>query len=453
MLITVKSLHKIITKIILTVTQFDLNSSANRCDLFAFSAKDYPFDASQSKTVLESVQVKPNAHQFEIKLRFNETNSLVKRKHNELLVNPKKIRNDRLMPFKVLKSNYLQDSKIQYGVCYLAKSKKALEIVPVERVFDFQTDFTYLDEGGAADNALNSADKDKETGSECELHSFPLRYESNFEYSPWSHVNYVNMRERTTKEPWKPLKLVGKETKQFGKRIHFSDEVTEESEEKRPAKNCLLPKRLIEQQNAKPLQLDERINQLLINCKAIPFGKLLAVLGSDADEELIIKLLQKSAMLVQGVWVIKSEILYPGQNELAIIHDFVSYLFTESSQLKRKEISAQIRFPPDLLTAVLDRLARFETNTRNWHFLYPTDDQFLAEHNTVRQQMEVSWQIRKLQIYKNLNLQIEKFREKIKRTKQSAVKKIDLDKLEKLDKLDKPDKPSIKKRLRKRTKA
>ena len=143
----------------------------------------------------------------------------------------------------------------------------------------------------------------------------------------------------------------------------------------------------------------------------------------------------------QGVWVIKSELLYANNlNELAIIHDFVSYLFTESRQLKRKEISAQIRFPQDALISVLSKLARFDASTRSWHFLYPTDEEFLAAHETVRQQMEVSWQIRKLQIYKNLNLQIDKFREKTKRTKQPALRKIEL------DKLDRP----IKKRLRKK---
>ena len=113
---------------------------------------------------------------------------------------------------------------------------------------------------------------------------------------------------RTTKEPWKPLKLIGKETKNFGKKkIRFSDELDGAS---RPAdlplKYCLLPKQLIEEQTddlktlpAKSPQLSEKINRLLINCRAIPFGKLVALLASDVDDELIIKVLQKSAMLVQ----------------------------------------------------------------------------------------------------------------------------------------------------------
>lgn len=438
-----------------------MHSSANKCDLFAFSTKDYPFDTESTNTVLDSVQVKPNAKQFEIRLKFNETNSLVRRKHNELVVNSKKIKEDRLMPVKLLKSNYLQETKLKYGVCYLAKSKKALDIVPVERVFDFQTDFTYLDEDRSLDGVEAGNAADKESGSTAEpsyseLQTFPLRYETNFEYSPWSHVNFVHMRERTIKEPWKRLKLVGKETKCFGKKkIRFSDQLddarneldwNELAEQAAANKYCLLPGRLIEEPNddlndvptSKSLQLSEKINRLLINCRVIPFFKLVSLLDSDLDEELIIKVLQKSAMLVQGCWIVKSELLYANSlSELAIIHDFVSYLFTECRQLKRKEISSQIRFPLDSLMVVLSKLAKFDPIMRSWQFLYPTDHQFLAKHETVRQQMEISWQIRKLQIFKNLNLQIEKFREKTKRVKPTAMKKIELDK-------------PIKKRLRKK---
>ena len=144
----------------------------------------------------------------------------------------------KMMEFKVLKSNYLTDTKIKYGVCYLTKSKKVLDVVPIGKVFDFQTDFTYLDnDDGTTTTKSTDLSKDKSTDESLksslmrstdafetanqteqplsppiELQNFTLRYETSFEYSPWSHVNYVNMKERTTKEPWEQLKLGKLET-------------------------------------------------------------------------------------------------------------------------------------------------------------------------------------------------------------------------------------------------
>ena len=396
--------------------------------------------------------MKPIARQFEIRLKFNETQTLVRRKHNEL-VNAKKVKENRLMPCKLLKSSKLQETKLKYGVCFLSKGKKALDVVPIERVFDFETDFTYLD-GVEAGNTSDKESASTIEPSPSELHNFPLRYESNFEHSPWSQA----IRERTTKEPWKLIELVDKETKCFGKKkIRFSDQLEEakDGRTEKKADQCYGLRRIEKPNNngvlpKKTLQLAEKINRILINCGVIPFGKLVSLLDSDLEQEVIVKKLQQSAMLVQGCWVIKSELLYANnqigkQNELAIIWDFVSFLFTESRQLKLKDIIDQIRFPSDLLLNALSRLATFDRTTHSWEFLYQTDTEFLASlSSTIRQQMEVAWQIRRLQIYKNLSQQIEKFREKSRRVKPIAaaaaaavIKKIELDK-------------PIKKRLRKK---
>ena len=399
--------------------------------------------------------MKPNAKRFEIKLEFNETPNLVKAKNSELMFNSMKDK-DKLMQFKILRSNYLADTKIKYGVCYLTKTKKALDIVPIDKIYDFQTDFTYLDckndeeellkqdlnEDKNDSNSINKLDQELVSPSSIKLQNFTLRYETNFEYSTWSHVNYVNLKERTTKEQWKKLKLIDSDIQNLGmKKIKLTGESSDnqiEHKDGKDTKYCLLPKLI----KAKSLQLSEKINRLLINCKVIPFCRLITLLACDSDDELIlIKLLQKSAMLVQGVWVIKSELLY-SSNSLdveAIIHDFISYLFTKSSQLRRDDINSQIKFPLASLMIVLDRLAKFNSQTRTWHFIYPTDSEFLNKHDTIRQQMEISWEIRRLQIMKNL-FQIDKFREKSKRQfKQTTLKKKKLD----------DDKP-IKKRLRKR---
>lgn len=107
--------------------EFDLHISTSKCDLFSFSTKDYPFHES-TNTSIESIKLKPKAKQFEIDLNFNDSNSFSKRKNNELLIcddddEVEEIINDKLMKSKVLKSNYLQETKIKYGVCYLNKTK------------------------------------------------------------------------------------------------------------------------------------------------------------------------------------------------------------------------------------------------------------------------------------------------------------------------------------------
>lgn len=50
---------------------------------------------------------------------------------------------------------------------------------------------------------------------------------------------------------------------------------------------------------------------ILVPAKVIKFGQLLQLLPRDTDAMAVLRSLQQVAMLVQGCWVVKSEILYP----------------------------------------------------------------------------------------------------------------------------------------------
>lgn len=45
--------------------------------------------------------------------------------------------------------------------------------------------------------------------------------------------------------------------------------------------------------------------------KVISFGQLRAIISSDQESTAILKYLQQVAVLVQGNWVVNSELLYP----------------------------------------------------------------------------------------------------------------------------------------------
>lgn len=444
---------------------------ANKCDLFSFAYKDYPFLDKQQQDddplQLESIRVKPNSNQFEIKLQFNEKNDTIcKKKNNELTVHQNRPSDNNIVKFKVLKSNYLPETLIKYGLCYLTKKKKILDVVPVDKVFDFQIDFSQLDNDDdekkeyshsktMITTTTNNSDIAKQNDefvlspTANEIQNFTLRYETNFDYSSWSHVNFCKLKEKSDKEKWKTLKLIKKDLK------HLTGTNNKILDDSASSRYCLLPQELINKQmmnsgceyesmdsvslaKINRLQLSEKINKLLINCRVIPYTRLVNLLhlfnannivDNDIDEELVIKILQKSAMLVQGNWIVKSEILYPtattttttnNLNELAFIHDFLSFSFTKKTQFKRKELSAQIRFPLDSLLLVLEKLARFDKNSRKWTFIYETDHEFLKKNPNVKEQQQLLWNIKSSQIFKNLNLQVEKFR-----VEKTISKKID----------------------------
>ncbi|KAK2084178.1 DNA-directed RNA polymerase III subunit RPC5 [Saguinus oedipus] len=85
------------------------------------------------------------------------------------------------------------------------------------------------------------------------------------------------------------------------------------------------------------------------NVKVMPLANLMSLLGPSIDSVAVLRGLQKVAMLVQGNWVVKSDILYPKDSSsphsgvpaevLCRGRDFVTWKFTQIRWVVRKEVA------------------------------------------------------------------------------------------------------------------
>ena len=125
--------------------------------------------------------------------------------------------------------------------------------------------------------------------------------------------------------------------------------------------------------------------------KVIRFGQLLALLPQGTDPLAVIRCLQQVAVLVQGCWVVKSEILYPkdqcsphsgvSSEHLCRGRDYVVWRFTQSRHVTRKEIASIVKLPAEDIKSILEQISRIRVNC-GWEFLFTYDTEFTNRYFT-----------------------------------------------------------------------
>lgn len=113
-----------------------------------------------------------------------------------------------------------------------------------------------------------------------------------------------------------------------------------------------------------------------------------------------LRALQQVAVLVQGCWVVKSDILYPNNSTsphsgvsadtLTRARDYVMWKFTQSRSIIRKEITAAIKIPPEDMTEILEQMA-LQRMKKGWEFLLPCDYDFLNRYPEVVERQKMLW--------------------------------------------------------------
>lgn len=171
-----------------------------------------------------------------------------------------------------------------------------------------------------------------------------------------------------------------------------------------------LPSHLMSRSALSSLPLHDRVKIVMMNAGVASFTELLGVLGCGTASETalsVLKVLQQVAVLVQGNWVVKSDILYPkdGKSESGVVNeliqrgrDYVLYLFTKNSTLLRNEIAELIKLPSNDIKEILRGVARYRASRAIWEFLLPTDKTFLKKYPDVVQRQQMIWQSRNEQL-------------------------------------------------------
>ncbi|KTG06180.1 hypothetical protein cypCar_00039425, partial [Cyprinus carpio] len=126
----------------------------------------------------------------------------------------------------------------------------------------------------------------------------------------------------------------------------------------------------------------------------------MGLLASGTDSTAVLRCIQQVALLVQGTWVMKSDVLYPKNTcsshsgvpaeVLCRGQDFVMWRFTSERTLMRKEVTAIIKLPPEDVKDFLEQMSVPRLN-RGWEFLLATDHDFIRKHPDVAQRQHMLW--------------------------------------------------------------
>ena len=81
----------------------------------------------------------------------------------------------------------------------------------------------------------------------------------------------------------------------------------EEEETQKPP----LPSNVLSMTELRTMTLGDQIRALMINAKVMKFSQLMALLTKGTDPTSALRCLQQVALMVQGCWVVKSDVLYP----------------------------------------------------------------------------------------------------------------------------------------------
>ncbi|WAQ95610.1 RPC5-like protein [Mya arenaria] len=139
---------------------------------------------------------------------------------------------------------------------------------------------------------------------------------------------------------------------------------------------------------------DSRVDAKLAaqeNAKVIRFNQLLHLLPQGTDQQATLRALQIVAVMVQGCWVVKSEVLYPkdgcspnsgiSSDLLCRGRDFVMWRFTQSRFVTRKEIAAIVKLPSEDVKDILEQMSHIRFN-QGWEFIFPHDYEFTDRRRT-----------------------------------------------------------------------
>lgn len=314
-----------------------------------------------------------------------------------------------LMNQQKLCSAKIDDLHVKYGVAELHQSCRQIKVTPIEGIYEFKTDFTYIDSNCKEVEAANCNESVDATKSN-QIQRPICRYESEHERR-CTRINYNQMRKSFDSEPCIELKLITKRLPRFRSNSmpqirKSSGQETFESSVKvsltRPSDSTIQSDRMNKFANGTstaPISFNsivqmkppDQLQCLLINCKVLRFDEIVRLVSFRMDSARFLVLLQEFANLVNGNWVVKSSLLFPsqlsrdllqsfeGNTRLSLLFDCLCFCFTKKSTWKRCALLQQVKASFDEMLEMLQMIARFDAETQSWSFVNEIDETFLKK--------------------------------------------------------------------------
>ncbi|KAJ4920102.1 hypothetical protein JOQ06_022334 [Pogonophryne albipinna] len=303
--------------------------------------------------------------------------------------------------------------------------KGELHVTPLSGILQMRPSFTYLDKADTKTRereAANEGGDSSQDEAEEDVKAITVRFaRPESEQARQRRIqSYDFLQRKQAEEPWAHLHYHGvKDGHSEHERQYLfcqSVDASENSELVKTPKEYLAmlmppiaeeklvkpvgPSNVLSMAQLRTLPLGEQVKTLMKNVKVMPFANLMGLLASGTDSTAALRCIQQVALLVQGNWVVKSDVLYPKNTcsphsgvpaeVLCRGRDFVMWRFTLERSVLRKEIASIIKLPPEDVKEFLEHVAVPRVN-RGWEFLLPTDVEFVKKHTDIAHRQHMLW--------------------------------------------------------------
>uniref|UniRef100_A0A3Q3IPR9 DNA-directed RNA polymerase III subunit RPC5 C-terminal domain-containing protein n=1 Tax=Monopterus albus TaxID=43700 RepID=A0A3Q3IPR9_MONAL len=378
-----------------------------------------------------SAKIKPKQQRVELEMAINTMSpNYCRSKGEQIALNVDGTTCDETSTYSVKMMDKQTFSSIQattntsrYAAAVFRKGE--LHITPLTGILQMRPSFSYLDK---ADNktrekeAANEGGDSSQDEADEEAKAITVRFARlESEQARQRRIqSYEFLQKKQAEEPWVHLHYHGvKDSRSEHERQYLfcqSVDASQNSELVKTPKEYLMmlmpplaeekvvkpvgPSNVLSMAQLRTLPLGEQVKTLMKNVKVMPFANLMGLLASGTDSTAVLRCIQQVALLVQGNWVVKSDVLYPKNTcsahsgvpaeVLCRGRDFVMWRFTLERSVMRKEIASIIKLPPEDVKEFLEHVAAPRIN-RGWEFLLPTDVDFIKKHPDVAHRQHMLW--------------------------------------------------------------
>ncbi|XP_063961179.1 DNA-directed RNA polymerase III subunit RPC5-like [Lytechinus pictus] len=388
-----------------------------------------------------SARIKPKQKKLELEL-FLDTQSdhYAKSKGEQIALNVDGMNSTENRSFmsnkmdrQMLTSTNSLDSMAKYAVGVLKRGE--LHLTPLHSIVQLKPSFGYLDK---ADSKVKQEKMEVDAGGDSqdeeevkpvtvqmvrhETDQAKARRLASYEYhakkmaeEQWIHIHHRAIDDSRSERERDHLycQAMDSEINQLSlpPKEYLSSLIPEMEEDALTKPN--MPVNILSMSQLKTMSLPDQVRALLRNAKVIRFSQLMSILPGSYDQVSVLRALQMVALLVQGCWVVKSEVLYPkdtcspisgvSSEILCRGRDYVMWRFTQSRCVVRKEVASVTKLQAEDTKEILEQMAKPKVN-QGWEFLHEYDRDFVDRFSEVYQRQLMLWQAKLQQISKVLKI-------------------------------------------------
>ncbi|NWW48639.1 RPC5 polymerase, partial [Pedionomus torquatus] len=399
--------------------------------LYLFQYPIRPASMTYDDVTHLSAKIKPKQQKVELEMAIDTLNpNYCRSKGEQIALNVDGTCTDetstyssKLMDKQTFCSTQAASNVSRYAAAVYKKGE--LHLTPLHGILQLRPSFTYLDKADAKHRereAANEGGDSSQDEAEDDVKQITVRFSRpETEQARQRRVqSYEFLQKRQAEEHWVHLHYYGlKDSRSEHERQYLFSQghgLAENTELiKSPSEYLMmLMPPSIEEENDKPvapsnvlsmaqlrtLPLADQIKILMKNVKVMPFANLMSLLGSGTDSTAVLRCIQQVAMLVQGNWVVKSDVLYPKDTSsphsgvpaevLCRGRDFVMWKFTQDRWVVRKEVAAVTKLCPEDVKDFLEHMSVARIN-KGWEFMLPYDEDFVKKHPDIVQRQHMLW--------------------------------------------------------------